>query len=97
MCSHSLKMPSDKSHKADHKRGRSHFVHKSFLIFTSDVQSVLSRPRCAACHTSACHQRGRANTVKEMLNFPALIHHLLFVLLFIKLNICVFLCLFIER
>lgn len=48
MCSQSLKMPSDKSHKTDHKRGRSHSVHKSFLIFTSDVQPVPSRLCCAA-------------------------------------------------
>lgn len=98
MCSHSLKMPSDKSHKTDHKRGRSHFVHKSFLIFTSHVQPVLSRPRCAALpHHSAQHQWGHASKVKEMLHFPALMPHLLFVLLVIKLNMCIFLCLFIER
>lgn len=98
MCSHSLKMPSDKSHKTDHKRGRSHFVHKSFLIFISNVQPVLSWPRCAAMpHHSACHQQGCADKVKEMLDFPALMPHLLFVLLFIKLNTCIFLCLFIER
>lgn len=95
MCSHSLKMPSDKSHKTDHKRGRSRFVHKSFLIFTSNVQPVLSQPCCAAMpHHSACHQQGHENKAKEMLDFLALMPHLLFALLFIKLNMCIFLCLF---
>lgn len=101
MCSHFLKMPSDKSHKTDHKRGRSHFVHKSFLIFTGHVQPVLSQPRCAAMpHHSAHHQWGcasKAREMLEMLDFPALMPHLLFILLFIKLNMCIFLCLFIER
>lgn len=61
MCSRSLKKPGDKSHKADHKCGRSHLVHKSFLIFTSGVQRVLSWLRCAAMpRHSACRWCGCA-------------------------------------
>lgn len=61
MCSRSLKKPGDKSHKADHKCGRSHLVHKSFLIFTSGVQRVLSWLHCAAMpRHSACRWCGCA-------------------------------------
>lgn len=71
MCSHSLKMPSDKSHKTDHKHGRSHFVHKSFLIFTSDVQPVLSRPRCAATPHQSLPPKGSCKYSKGNVEFPS--------------------------
>lgn len=55
-CSHSLKKPSDKSHKADHNCGKSHFKHNSFQIFTSDLQRELSCLGCVAelCQSSRC-------------------------------------------
>lgn len=55
-CSHSLKKPSDKSHKADHNCGKSHFIHNSFQIFTSDLQRELSWLGCVAvlCQSSHC-------------------------------------------
>lgn len=60
-CSHALKKPSDKNHKPDHRCGRSHFVHKISLIFTSYVQRVLSWHCCAAMpHHSACSRCGCA-------------------------------------
>lgn len=57
MCSHSFKKPSDKSHRADHEHGRNHLIHKGFLIFIHDVQSVLSWLHCCAAipRHSACH------------------------------------------